>query len=225
MNTLAFLDFSSSFNLLMNFRLEDLTTVLKSKKYDKPLWKLTLILSLMASILIGIDVTLALQLGNTGSKVIELQKKLRDKGYFEGPVTGYYGSLTQAAVKQFQATNRLQVDGIAGRQTLAALGLTDAIATPTSQQTTLLKLGSSGSEVIALQQHLQVIGYYNKPITGFYDIFTQQAVKLFQKNVGLAPDGIAGPLTQAAIESEFNSLSVSGSSLTPPFVPKRGNFR
>ncbi len=225
MNTVAFFYFSSSFNLLMNFRLADLTTVLNLRVSYKNIGKLTLILSLMTIILLEVEVTLALQFGNTGSKVIELQKKLRDKGYFEGPITGYYGSLTQAAVKQFQLTNRLQVDGIAGRQTLAALGLTDAIASPTAQQTTLLQLGSSGSEVIALQQHLQVLGYYNKPITGFYDIFTQQAVKLFQKNVGLNPDGIAGPLTQAALESEFNSLSVSGSSLTPPIVPKRGNFR
>lgn len=115
--------------------------------------------------------------------------------------------------------------GIAPRKTLAFLALTGANTSQTSQKTSLLKLGSRGSEVIELQQYLQVMGYYNKPITGYYDLSTQQAVKVFQSDVGLKLDGIVGSMTQAVIESQFNSPPVSSSISTPSSIPRLGDFR
>ncbi len=61
--------------------------------------------------------------GSSGAVVTQIQQKLKAWGYYSGAVDGIYGSATEAAVKKFQAKNGLTVDGKAGAQTLAALGV------------------------------------------------------------------------------------------------------
>jgi len=61
--------------------------------------------------------------GSSGKEVIEIQKRLKAWGYYRGPVDGKYGYQTYQAVRYFQSKNGLKVDGIAGKQTLYALGL------------------------------------------------------------------------------------------------------
>lgn len=63
------------------------------------------------------------QYGSSGEEVKQIQTKLRDWGYYKGNVDGVYGSGTYEAVKSFQKSNGLNADGIAGSQTLAALGI------------------------------------------------------------------------------------------------------
>ena len=63
----------------------------------------------------------ALRRGNRGSQVTSLQNNLKAAGHYNGPVTGYYGSLTTAAIVRFQQANGLVPDGIAGPNTLSAL--------------------------------------------------------------------------------------------------------
>ncbi len=63
------------------------------------------------------------KLGSEGNEVSAIQEALKDRGLFNGDVTGYYGTQTQAAVKRFQKIKGLAVDGVAGPQTLAALGV------------------------------------------------------------------------------------------------------
>src|SRR5262249_54591534 len=57
----------------------------------------------------------AMREGDTGQDVAELQRALGI------PADGSFGSATKAAVKLFQATHRLMVDGIAGAMTMAEL--------------------------------------------------------------------------------------------------------
>jgi len=61
--------------------------------------------------------------GSTGSVVTQIQQKLRNWGYYSGSVDGIYGSKTVSAVKYFQRSNGLSVDGKCGPSTLAALGI------------------------------------------------------------------------------------------------------
>lgn len=61
--------------------------------------------------------------GSRGSEVSQIQTKLKRWGYYTGNVDGIFGSLTLKAVRWFQQKNGLQVDGIAGPQTLAAMGI------------------------------------------------------------------------------------------------------
>lgn len=63
------------------------------------------------------------KVGSSGSEVSSIQQALKDRGYFKTNVTGYYGTITANAVKSFQRDNGLTVDGIAGPQTLRALGI------------------------------------------------------------------------------------------------------
>jgi len=63
-----------------------------------------------------------LRRGATGDAVREVQQRLKDWGYYEGPVDGQFGPLTEKAVRFFQSRNGLTVDGVVGPQTWAALG-------------------------------------------------------------------------------------------------------
>lgn len=62
-----------------------------------------------------------IRLGNRGERVKALQKGLISLGYLSGKADGVFGNKTLAAVKAFQSSNQLSVDGIAGRKTLSSL--------------------------------------------------------------------------------------------------------
>lgn len=64
--------------------------------------------------------------GSSGAMVTQIQTKLKSWGYYTGTVDGAYGSGTERAVRAFQQKNGLTVDGKAGDQTLAAMGLSAA---------------------------------------------------------------------------------------------------
>ena len=68
-----------------------------------------------------------LKKGMKSEDVVELKKLLIDKGYHDGITIGTassekFGPATKKLVKQFQADNGLTVDGVAGSQTITALG-------------------------------------------------------------------------------------------------------
>ena len=65
--------------------------------------------------------------GSSGTTVTEIQRRLKDWGYYDEAVDGVYGSRTEAAVRWFQRANGLSADGQAGTQTLAALGLPNGV--------------------------------------------------------------------------------------------------
>lgn len=69
------------------------------------------------------DVPALSRVGSRGAEVEAIQETLKEYGLFDGPVTGYYGTQTEAAVRRFQRARGLTVDGIAGPQTLGALGI------------------------------------------------------------------------------------------------------
>ncbi|WP_425449880.1 cell wall hydrolase [Dethiothermospora halolimnae] len=62
-----------------------------------------------------------LRFGSRGSDVSSLQSTLNNKGYWAGPVDGIYGPLTEKAVINFQKSNNLLIDGIAGPETQSTL--------------------------------------------------------------------------------------------------------
>ena len=59
--------------------------------------------------------------GDSGPKVLALQKRLEQLGYWLGAPDGAYGSLTQQAVWAFQKSAGLKRDGVVGPKTLRAL--------------------------------------------------------------------------------------------------------
>ncbi|MDE6586301.1 MAG: spore cortex-lytic enzyme [Clostridia bacterium] len=71
--------------------------------------------------------TAVLKQGATGGEVKELQRRLKQWGYYDGAVDGVYGAKTVEAVKRFQKKNGLTADGVAGKSTFAALGMNDSV--------------------------------------------------------------------------------------------------
>ena len=55
-----------------------------------------------------------------------VQERLRQLGFDAGPVNGYFGEKTQAALAQFQLANNLPVSGSVDEATLDALGIAPA---------------------------------------------------------------------------------------------------
>jgi N-acetylmuramoyl-L-alanine amidase len=63
------------------------------------------------------------KVGSTGDEVKQIQTRLKNWGYYNGKIDGIYGTQTKNAVLYFQKKNGLTADGIAGAETLSAIGL------------------------------------------------------------------------------------------------------
>jgi len=68
--------------------------------------------------------------GDAGPDVVELQTRLQAAGFPPGALDGAFGPGTHAALLAFQESASLLPDGIAGPQTLAALGVVQAALPP-----------------------------------------------------------------------------------------------
>ncbi len=151
-----------------------------------------------------------LKIGDKNDDVLALQTKLKEQGFFSGSTTGYYGTKTQQAVIDYQASHSLLVDGKAGPKTLASILGDDFVVTPKSgalasgnMDADFLEPGDKGTFVSDIQEKLKKLEYYNYPsITGYYGPVTEQAVRSFQSTNGIKADGIVGPETMTALNSE-----------------------
>lgn len=63
----------------------------------------------------------------------------------------------------------------------------------------MLRRGSKGADVRALQQRLVDLGHLAGAVDGDFGPVTERAVIAFQTAQGLTPDGIVGPKTQAVL--------------------------
>ncbi|MDO5287237.1 MAG: peptidoglycan-binding protein [Actinomycetia bacterium] len=129
--------------------------------------------------------------GDKGTSVTTAQCYLRANGYAI-EVDGVFGAKTTEAVKAFQKAKGLKVDGKVGKHTWTAL-LSQG-SSPT------LKEGSTGGDVTRLQRALRASGQ-NLSADGRFGPRTEQAVKAYQRQVGLTPDGVVGAKTWAALQA------------------------
>ena len=173
----------------------------------------------------------SLQRGFTGSEAVrEVQRRLKELGYYKGSADGDFGPATEAAVKEFQKANGLTADGKVGEKTLSKMNAKNAVsykeahataapkatakstakvtskpratATPNLEKDYYLTVGSKGKKVETLQRRLIELGWLSGSVTGNYDELTAAAVSAFQKKTkGLWEDGIAGPDTLRALYS------------------------
>jgi peptidoglycan hydrolase-like protein with peptidoglycan-binding domain len=80
----------------------------------------------------------ALRFGSRGIDVTELQNRLITEGLMSGSATGYFGALTQVAVKKYQANHGIDQLGNVGPATRAALNsAVSMVATPTTATTAM----------------------------------------------------------------------------------------
>ncbi len=63
----------------------------------------------------------AINLGENGARIAELQKCLKEKGYYKGDINGLYDFATRTAFKDFKAENRISENE--DHKTFSLLGL------------------------------------------------------------------------------------------------------
>jgi len=145
---------------------------------------------------------LPLKLGSTGDDVKRVQRSIVRDGYrstandlgLNGAedVDGIFGPRTDTAVRRFQETRGLVVDGVVGLITWAALPLKEAAPE--------IARAAHGATVTALQTVLARLpdptnAYYRGTIDGDFGTVTDAAVRSYQGDRALAVDGIVGEQT------------------------------
>jgi peptidoglycan hydrolase-like protein with peptidoglycan-binding domain len=124
--------------------------------------------------------------GDEGTKVRELQHRLRQLDWFAGDITGRYAASTVTAVKGFQEKRELKSTGSVDTKTWSSL--TSRTRKPTDDELhnrlrpgpALMKQGSSGDRVRDLQARLKQLAWFSASVTGTYGTATASAVKGFQ---------------------------------------------
>ena len=85
-----------------------------------------------------------LRRGAEGDRVRDLQARLKQIGWFSGPVSGYYGDATTSAVRGFQAKREIPVTGEVDRRTLDRLAAMTRIPTRDEKHNIAPKPSASG---------------------------------------------------------------------------------
>ena len=149
---------------------------------------------------------------SASSTVMNLQKLLADRGFYNGAVDGIMGSQTRSAIIAAQKAYNLTTDGVAGPQTLAALESDGAKASTTTISSTTTSTKSE--QVSSLQELLSKRGFYNGAVDGIMGPQTRNAIIAAQKNYGLVTDGIAGNQTLASLESGTSPVTIAAKNPT-----------
>ncbi|MBQ8291533.1 MAG: spore cortex-lytic enzyme [Clostridia bacterium] len=154
--------------------------------------------------------TAVLKNGSKGSEVKEVQRRLKLWGYYNGSVDGVFGAGTKAAVVAFQKKNGLTADGVVGKSTYKALGMTEAYNALTGVNSSSVSgiNGYSSSDVYLLAKTIHAEGR-GEPYTGQVAI---GAVILNRVRDAAFPNTISGVVYQ---KHAFTAVSDGQINLTP----------
>jgi N-acetylmuramoyl-L-alanine amidase len=142
-------------------------------------------------------VTDLIRSGDRSEEVADVQSRLRALSFVVDDEPGAFASSTLLAVKTFQQQRGLIADGIVGPDTWSQLveagwRLGDRILY-------MRYPAFRGDDVLTLQARLNALGFDAGQEDGIFGIDTDQAVKSFQREYGVAEDGIVGPHTTTAL--------------------------
>ena len=134
------------------------------------------------------------------NSTLDIQQFLSNNGFNPGPIDGQSGPKTKNAIISFQKENGLLADGIAGNKTKAAMR---AYTGCKSVNFCVARDNSSAKlDTIAdVQTYLANNGFNPGIIDGKMGSYTREAIKAFQRKVGLIPDGVAGARTKSEMKS------------------------
>lgn len=144
--------------------------------------------------------------GMYGDDVADLQRRLRELGYFSGKSDGSYGRATQEAVYRFQLANGLKETGTADRSVQLRLFCESPVEWNSFLEESCASAGESGSHVRRIQLWLRHKNHFYGECTGRYGDGTQQAVKRFQTAMGLEVSGDVNLETCTALFSDVGGM-------------------
>ncbi|QYN35797.1 N-acetylmuramoyl-L-alanine amidase [Pseudonocardia sp. DSM 110487] len=140
-----------------------------------------------------------LRRGDSGPGVVEIRSTLRRFGLLPAAAVDevhedVFDADAEQAVRAFQQQRGLITDGIVGPATYRALReagwqLGDRMLA------LMISAPMSGDDVVALQERLLELGYDPGRAGGVFDEQTEAALRKFQREYGLVPDGLCGPAT------------------------------
>ena len=135
--------------------------------------------------------------GDTGPAVEEIQSILIGLELLPA-VAEAFDEATENAVRAFQQSRGIGVDGLVGSETWQAL---DGARWKLGARTLYHSVPTSlvGEDVRALQERLLEMGFDSGRADAIYGPRTARAVAQFQREVGLTPDGSCGPQTMKAL--------------------------
>ncbi len=158
------------------------------------------------------------RLGDEGSAVASIRSLLQTTGDLApssppieaaGEISDVYDEALLRAVRAFQQRRGLIVDGVVGPQTFTALdGARWKLGARLLSHTPGHLL--QGDDVAELQERLLALGFTPDRVDGVFGSHTEQAVRGFQRGVGLDVDGSLGPETLRAFA--YLTRAVSGGS-------------
>ena len=128
-------------------------------------------------------------------KIPAIHSRLMELGYMEADEpSAIYSETTAQAVKLFERKNGFEMDGVLTQYEYDLLMSDEAAKYSVS-------LGDEGTDVSELQRRLVELGYL-QDVTGEFGIYTQKAVKAFQKANNLSVDGTIGQETREMLYSD-----------------------
>ena len=179
------------------------------KRFSSKAWRYMLPLVLTISILSIASSALALQKGDRGPSVKNLQQDLQRAGFYQAPVTQVYDIKTEDAVKRFQKAASVSVDGIAGPTTLQKLeGWRAAVTVNTNRAAAtkkpVVKTSQNNQQRPSVRVAANTTKRRNPNLLGKGD--EGEAVKALQERLRVAgfyygnSTGIYGPITEDAVK-------------------------
>lgn len=135
-----------------------------------------------------------------GNGVVELQRQLKERGFYPDGDNELYDNATIKAVMAYQQAAGYEATGI------ASIELQNEIFDPGNPITgtlTSLSKGSSSLPVRAMQDMLIAMGYQEGEASGVFDDATVSAVKLFTKANRLGETATATTAVQNAILNQY----------------------
>jgi murein L,D-transpeptidase YcbB/YkuD len=140
------------------------------------------------------------QIGQARDYTLAIQKSLAEAGYYKDEVDGVYGPSTVAAVQAVQKAHDLPETGTVDKATDAAL-----------QAELQAKGGAAADEAMAataaVQQTLKLAGFWTGPVDGAWTTELTEALRAFQKSLGVEPTGTVDAATVAAVEHTLQQRS------------------
>lgn len=135
------------------------------------------------------NLTIASQTSSDKADIIRLQSILYINNLYNGPITGYYGKLTESAINSLKNDNNFNPDGIVDNDVIKLLCSKYAMCPFRS----FLEKGDDTpiKEIKFIQYFLRLLPdiYPEKLVTGYFGAKTETAIKRLQTNLGVNVNG------------------------------------